>query len=302
MTPGRLKIPRPIHWDHHNDGWRWIVQLLTEHLVDPKGTYCATAVEDEFFVYGPIQEPWVGFVHQVPKQHLPFPDLERLVQMPTWQASLPYCHGLWVLSEYVRRALRNLGVTVPIDLVRYATPTPATYWAPEAMRAGPREVYFIGGFLRNYQAFYDLDAGDRAKVLLAQKGFDPRTRGLADNGTVEVRDRIDSSTYEHTLARSVVFLNLFDATANTTVVECLVRATPLIINRLTGAEEYLGIDYPLFYETLEEAAALLRSEERLIAGSRHLAALPIQEEITGRAFLESIQRTAVYHDLPIPAK
>jgi hypothetical protein len=302
MKSGRLKIVRPISWAHHNDGWRWIVQLLTEHLVDPNGTYCATAVEDELFVHGPIGEPWVGFVHQVPKQSLPFPDLERLVQMTTWRASLPYCRGLWVLSEYVRCALRNLGVTVPIGLVRYATPTPTMYWAPEAMRTGPREVYFIGGFLRNFQAFYDLDAGDRTKILFAPQKFDPPALGIADNGSVEVRDRVDSSTYERILARSVVFLNLFDAAANTTVVECLVRATPLIINRLKGAEEYLGVDYPLFYDSLEEAAVLLRSEERLVAGSLHLAALPIQQELTASAFLENLQRTAFYRGLPIPPK
>ena len=33
-----------------------------------------------------------------------------------------------------------------------------------------------------------------------------------------------------------------------TVVECIVRCTPLVINRLPALEEYLGEDYPLFYE------------------------------------------------------
>ena len=302
MNSARLNIVRPISWPEHNAGWRWVVELLTEHLHDPNGTRCVTAVEDELYLYGAIEEPWVGFVHQVPKQSLRFPDLERLVQLTAWHASLPYCRGLWVVSEYLRCALRNLGVTVPIGLVRYATPTPTTYWTPEALRTGAREVHFIGEFLRNYQAFYDLDAGDRTKVLFAPPGFDPEALEIADDGSVEVRNRVDSAAYEHTLARSVVFLNLFDAPANTTVVECLARATPLIINRLAGVEEYLGVDYPLFYDTLDEAAALLRSEERLIAGSRHLAALPIQQEITASAFLDNLQRTAIYRELPIPPR
>lgn len=297
----RLKVERPISWPWHNGGWRWIVQLLTEHLDDPDGTRCLTAVEDELYRHGPIQEPWVGFVHQVPKQNLRFPDLERLVQLDAWRASLPYCRGLWVLSDYLRRALRNLGVTVPIGLIRYATPTPTTYWAPESLRTGPREILFIGKYLRNYQAFYDLDAGERTKVLFALQGFDPQVLGIVDNGSVLVREQVDSATYEQSLANSIVFLNLFDAAANTAVVECLARSTPLVINRLVGVEEYLGADYPLFYETLDEAAQFLRDDERLIAGSRHLAALPIQNELTASGFLDNLQRTAIYRELPIPA-
>ncbi|ETW23523.1 glycosyltransferase [Mycobacterium gastri] len=296
MSSARLNIMRPISWPHHNGGWRWVVELLTEQLHDPNGIRCVTAVEEEFYFHGPIQEPWVGFVHQVPKHD------ERPAQMTAWRASLPHCRGLWVLSEYVRSALHNLGITVPIGLVRYPAPTPTTYWTLEAMRTGPREVHFIGTFLRNYQSFYDLDAGDRRKILFAPQGFDPQALGIADNGSVEARDRVDSATYERTLARSIVFLNLVDAFANTTVVECLARATPLIVNRLTGVEEYVGADYPLFYDTLDEAAALLRDEASLVAGSRHLAALPIQEEITGSAFLENLQRTAIYRDLSIPPK
>jgi hypothetical protein len=294
MSSARLNIARPISWPHHNGGWRWIVELLTTHLHDPNGTRCVTAVEEELYFHGPIREPWVGFVHQIPK---PF---ERPVQTKAWRASRSHCRGLWVLSEYLRCELRDLGVTVPIGLVRHATRTPVTYWTPEVLRAGPPEVYFIGEFQRNYQSFYDLEAGDRKKILLAPHGFDPRALGITDNGSVNVRDRVESASYERTLARSVVFLNLLDACANNTVVECLARATPLIINRLAGVEEYLGADYPLFYDTMDEAAAWLRSEERLVAGSRHLAALPMREEVTGSAFLETVQRTAFYRDLPIP--
>ena len=146
-------------------------------------------------MHGPIREPWVGFVHQVPKQSLPFPDLERLVQMPAWRDSVASCRGLWVLSGYVRQALRDLGVTIPVDVIPYATPMPTTCWTPDFLRAG--EVYCVGGFLRNFQAFYDLDAGDRKKILLAPEGFDARAFGIVDNGSIEVRDRVDSATYEH---------------------------------------------------------------------------------------------------------
>jgi len=301
MGSRKLKIQRPISWPHHNGGWRWVVEQL-QALHDPSGTRCLTAVEDELYYHGAVLEPWVGFIHQVPHQTANFPDLTRLVKMPAWRESLPHCRGLWVLSEYLRGTLRQLGVTVPIALVRYPTPTPATKWSAETMRAGPRDVHFIGEFLRNYQAFYDLDAGDREKVFLAYPDYDAHQLGLRSNGSVRVLPRIEPAAYEDVLCRSVVFLNLYDAGANTTVVECLVRGTPIVINRLAGVEEYLGADYPLFYDSLEEAAVLLADEHRLLAGSRYLLELPLRVELEGERFLENLQATAIYRELPSPPR
>ena len=53
--------------------------------------------------------------------------------------------------------------------------------------------------------------------------------------------------YDDFLKDKVVFLHLIDASACNTVIECIARCTPIILNRLPALEEYLGIDYPLFY-------------------------------------------------------
>jgi hypothetical protein len=65
--------------------------------------------------------------------------------------------------------------------------------------------------------------------------------------SVTVVEDIQDDDYDQLLASSVVFLNLVDASACNTVIECLARHTPIIINRLPALEEYLGKDYPLFY-------------------------------------------------------
>ena len=65
--------------------------------------------------------------------------------------------------------------------------------------------------------------------------------------SVQLIDGLDDLAYDDFLKDKVVFLNLVDAAAVNTVIECIVRAIPIIINRLPALEEYLGIDYPLFY-------------------------------------------------------
>ena len=63
--------------------------------------------------------------------------------------------------------------------------------------------------------------------------------------SVEVMEHLSDSAYDELLSENVVFLNLIDASAVNTVIECIVRNTPLIINRLPAIVEILGEDYPL---------------------------------------------------------
>jgi hypothetical protein len=61
-----------------------------------------------------------------------------------------------------------------------------------------------------------------------------------------------------------------DASAANTVIECIVRRTPLVVNRIPAVEEYIGREYPLFYNTLEEANAILNDLDLLELGHKYL--------------------------------
>ncbi len=71
--------------------------------------------------------------------------------------------------------------------------------------------------------------------------------------SVEIISHLDNDKYDELLSRTIVFLNLVDCSAVNTVVECIVRNTPVIVNRLDALEEVLGVNYPGFYETLNDA-------------------------------------------------
>jgi len=65
--------------------------------------------------------------------------------------------------------------------------------------------------------------------------------------SVEVQLNLDDEHYDELLSQNIVFLNLVDASAVNTVLECIVRNTPLIINKHPAIVELLGADYPLYY-------------------------------------------------------
>ena len=65
--------------------------------------------------------------------------------------------------------------------------------------------------------------------------------------SVEVIDHLCDTDYDKLLSENIVFLNLIDASAVNTVIECIIRNTPLIINRRPAIVEILGEEYPLYY-------------------------------------------------------
>jgi len=58
-----------------------------------------------------------------------------------------------------------------------------------------------------------------------------------------------------------------------TLIESIVRNTPIVINPLPAVIEYLGPDYPLYYQNLGQATKLLNDESRLLAGHKYLVSL-----------------------------
>jgi hypothetical protein len=74
--------------------------------------------------------------------------------------------------------------------------------------------------------------------------------------SVEVANRLNNEEYDNLLSENIVFLNLVDCSAVNTVIECIVRNTVLIVNRLPALEEILGVSYPGFYGSMQEAAAM----------------------------------------------
>jgi hypothetical protein len=71
------------------------------------------------------------------------------------------------------------------------------------------------------------------------------------------------------------------------VVECIVRATPLVVNRLPALEDYLGRDYPLFYEHIADAHRLL-DRAALRRGHAYLADMD-KSVLEPKRFLAGLQ-------------
>ncbi len=91
------------------------------------------------------------------------------------------------------------------------------------------------------------------------KRFDTRiaqlNKLLKNNyNSVTTITQLDNTEYDKLLSNSVVMIKLEDASAVNTIIECIIRNTPVMVNRLPAVVEYLGPKYPLYYDNLSETA------------------------------------------------
>jgi hypothetical protein len=266
----KLRMGNRFEWSHHRHGWGFATNLIERTYCSDAGTLFINAVEDQLLYRGPVHEKWVGIVHQVPKTNIPgFPDLERFLKMPQWLESKPHCLGLWTLCDYTRCYLLDANIGVPVESIPYPVPEdmPEFDWERFGARSRPRLLH-IGEYLRDYQAFFDLNLPGWDKQLLIPEDWGIKSPSLRLNNSVTLVDPVDDETYDRMITESVIYVRLFDAPANTLVVECLATTTPICVNPVGGVVEYLGPDYPLYMN--EDVALLLNDQGRLKATQSYL--------------------------------
>jgi hypothetical protein len=110
---------------------------------------------------------------------------------------------------------------------------------------------------------------------------------------VQVIPGLAPDDYHATLRRCVVFLEFLTVAASNVVVECIARNTPLLVNRLPALEDYLGRDYPLFYDDIADAHRLL-DPVALHRGHTCLAAMK-KDGLRIETFLDRLRHASRRH-------
>ena len=256
---------------------------------------------------GATLTPWLGIIHVPPggpDWFLKDQSNQALFASDYWKASEPFCKGLYCLSNYHRRELQKL-VDLPIETLIHPTETPDVLWDPSRYLSQKRpKVVQLGWWLRVLHAIYELPEGNYEKVFLRPRNDEAFLDALAteqqlhlDQGlfersmpnSVAELEFLANDQYDQLLSESVVFMQLYDASANNAVIECIVRNTPLLINPLDPVVEYLGAGYPLYFTTLEEASEKLNNKALVVHAHEYLKHHPIKKKLTGEYFMHSLE-------------
>jgi hypothetical protein len=317
----RFRLAGPTDFPHHRSGWRYAMDAL-EPLLGEDGVLLDTFIESSFCwkledyqASGvlPYRRDWVGFVHNppgIPAWHEYESAPQSIFALPAWRESLTACRGLFTFSRTMAEWLADR-VPVPAEALIHPTESPERLFDMQQFLSVDRpRIVQVGSWLRRLHSIALLpvtrlrklcliahpDGRSYLENLLAREKANSPAAAKADWSSVDVVDRLNPAGYDELLGSSVVFLDLFDAVTNNTVIECIVRGAPVLCNRLPSLVELLGHDYPLFFSTLEEAAAKVENMTVVSQAAAHLRALP-KTVFTGAHFRESVARSGIYGSL-----
>lgn len=307
-----------LFYGKHRHGWTFAVRSLSP-LHRPGGVELDSFIERTFAWSSapvPHTRPWVGIIHvppNVPDWFQFYQSNDAVFASEAWQSSLPFCRGLFTLSRYHRRHLEKR-LEIPVGHLYFPTEFPEQRWSWQRFRANRDPfVVQIGWWLRRIHAIFQLPTAGTGfrKLFLKVDHFDwdyliRRERdilvqqGEFEDGMYAGTEQLTflpNSEYDRLLSENVVFLNLYDSSANNTVIECMARATPILINPLEAVREYLGHDYPLYYRSLTEAGEILRDRERIHAAHLYLLRPDIRESLRPERFLRDFAASDIYRNL-----
>ena len=94
-----------------------------------------------------------------------------------------------------------------------------------------------------------------------------------------------------------MFLDLYDTSANNAVIECIARGTPLLINKHPATVEYLGEEYPFYFDNLEEASKKSKNYVLIEKTHQYLMTFNKRKQITIEYFNDQLINSDIYKSL-----
>ena len=62
---------------------------------------------------------------------------------------------------------------------------------------------------------------------------------------------------------NIIIIPLWNASANNSILECIQSNIPAFVTRLHSTEQYLGPDYPMFYNNIQDIEPIINDKSRL---------------------------------------
>lgn len=311
----------------HRSGWEYAIDALTPLHTD-NGVLFDGFLEKNFaWHYNenvrnkkniPYKQPWVGVLHNPPYS----PDwffgknsLENIIETDEFLMSMKECRGIFTLSTVMQEFLQERFDDVPISTVYHPTEMPSKLFDPEKFLANDdKKIVMIGYWLRKLNSLNALPLDSNTpyrKVRLVtftaegpkktieflinkEQEVSPQDIPSQYNSNTYALERLSNSEYDDLLTQNVVFLNLYTSSANNALIECIARGTPVLANPIPATVEYLGEDYPLFFESLDEAADKALNLDLVCEAHKYLLNCDMRQKLSQEYFLESVINSKVY--------
>lgn len=261
----------------HRSGWKTTMENLKKYINSNYNTQSDLIIDtyiDATFYWResellntkkiPYKENWVGFIHHTTTG---FSNSMGLFYNNNFIDSLKFCKGIIVLSYNLKKELSEKfeKYNVKIYVLEHPTEEPNIKFTIENyMRNEEKQVLHIGNWMRDISQYFKLTVPYFLKKTVLKSIRNDYSNEEIYQPNITFLNNLNSATYDEYLSKNVVYIHLTDASAINTIIECVIRSTPIFINPLPAVKEILGEDYPLYAENYEECSSKI-SQLHLIA-------------------------------------
>jgi hypothetical protein len=269
-----------------------------------------------------IPRPFVMIIHSTPETPIWFSNkcsLIKFAKLPYFANSLDNCLGIYTLSDYLKQYMINslegnpFG-NIPINVLMHPTETNVPKFSFDAfLNNENKSIIQIGFWIRHCSFIQKIKTSSYKKIWLPGNlsAIDVLQREYmllndTTDGTQAQEQwsniliaRVTNEIYDILFTNNIIVIDLIDASCNNAVIECMARNTPILINKHPAVVEYLGEDYPFYFnpddENLYEKIQLMLEDYDLIKRThQYMVEKELWKLVTFEHFLKSLGESDIF--------
>ena len=274
----------------HRGGWKSVIQNLINNKliitnITPNSIKLVDCIESRFSSWSGnntlMSENWIGIFHYSPD--LPGfikDDLNYIANNNNVVRSLSYCKGIIVLSNNSLNKLRQNPIYKNINTIALKHPIEniSIKFTIDKFIANTNKCLVQLGLQDRITSTIYMINSKYKKLWLPSRASKHylKNEAYALNITAQITESINSNKvdikyienhtdFDNILQTNIVIIPLFGASANNSVLEIIEMNIPAFVSRLPATEEYLGKEYPLFYNNISEVETIINDDIKLLS-------------------------------------
>lgn len=286
-----LKIGSQQTFPHHRSGWSYAIDSLRS-LNNNCGIRFEGFLDNVILRDETIEDYFVGFFHNplfTPSGvHHKYENrgLYNHLNSDCWRRNESFCKGIFVLSDDMKKHVSDM-TDCPCESLIHPVEMCEVKFSLKKYISNPKIIH-LGQWMRRFDSFARLSCSQKKVALSFNEEH-------SDKGTQAI-DYLCNSDFDELMSGGIVFVHFFDVAACNAILDCIARDTPIFCNRLPAAEQYLGKEYPGFFDSLSEAEFLI-GDYATIEKSHEFMKDMDKSIFSGTNFLKTFSESTIYKNI-----
>lgn len=256
-----------LRWyQEHNE----FKELFNQSLINFKKKYNTESIDKN----------WIGILHYPEfieeMNYLSYESLDNILKSDNLQKSIINCKGIVVLSEYLKKYLIKCldlyNLKIPIKTIFHPTNFDCIKFDyNNFLNNNDKKIIQLGFWMRNMKSIFEVKTETFKKYWLPggkywkemfYKMYD-NAEEILNNDSVIIKMYLSNEEYDEIISSNICLVNVYNSSANNSILECISRNIPLLVNNHPAIIEYLGINYPFYYSDINDLNHILEDNELL---------------------------------------